>query len=53
MKKDRDEEKDKQHREAHHGHHHAQRLDPLKTEHHDEHVAFLKDRYGMDIHKSD
>jgi uncharacterized protein (DUF362 family) len=53
MKKDGDGKKDNQHHQAHQGHHDVEMHDPLRTEHHQEHVEFLKDRYGMNIHKSD
>jgi len=47
--------KDKKDKFDHTGHQHGHQdmqPDPLKTENHEEHVAFLKDRYGFNIHGS-
>jgi len=52
LKKDRDGKKDNLHQHAHPEANHSERHDPLKTEHHKEHVEFLKDRYGVNIYKS-
>jgi len=53
LKKNQNSKKDKLHQHAHLEANHSGRRDPLKTEHHKEHVEFLKDRLGINIHKSD
>ena len=56
MNKDRNGNKDNMHQHHQHAHpdtDYGGRHDPLKTEHHKEHVEFLEDRFGINIHKSD